>query len=468
MSEKDGADATRKLAEFVSAVRYDDLPASVVAKVKECILDQLGVQLLASALQWSRITYQTLKVLGGPPESTVVNYGDKTSVANAAFANASFGHGCELDDLGPRNGHGHPGCVVIPSALAMGEKHRVSGKDVVTAIVAGYEIQGRISLAASRSISLRGFHNSWFVFGAVASAGRILALTSEQMLNAIGICGSFASGLSQFSLSGGETKRLHPGHAAHSGVLSVLLAQNGFAAPPDILEGRSGYIRASSDTYSMEPLTRNLGDEWLTLETGFKRYPCSGVMHAAIETLDDMATAQRFTARDVESIVVKCSSQAAHKVGVIYEPDDAGGAQFSMPYTLAITLTRGATGVDLEAYTNEKLWRDSEILNLARRVKLEVDPECDQPYTEHRTDISHRFNQTLIATLKDGRVLREKTRPAKGSPSGEPLSWQDLVGKFEHNAGTVLPAAKLRRIVDQVAAFETMSDVSALMPHLVV
>ncbi len=125
--------ATRELSEFISGLQYEQLPSEVITKAKECVLDQLGVQLVASQLEWSRIAYSTMKDLGGSPESRIVNYGDKTSAPCAAFVNGTFGHGCEFDDLGPKVGRGHPGCVVIPAAIALCEKGHASGKDLITA-----------------------------------------------------------------------------------------------------------------------------------------------------------------------------------------------------------------------------------------------------------------------------------------------------------------------------------------------
>ncbi|MBI2988736.1 MAG: MmgE/PrpD family protein [Deltaproteobacteria bacterium] len=452
------------LAEFLSKLHYEQLPSDVITKAKECVLDQLGVQLVASRFEWSRIVYSTVKALGGNPECTIVNYGDKTSAPNAAFANGTFGHGCEFDDHGPNFGHGHPGCVVIPGAVAIGEKVHATGKDLITAIVAGYEVQGRISMCCSRSVLKRGFHNPWFIFGPVAAAAKILNLGTDGLVQAFGIAGSFAAGLRQYTKSGGETKRLHAGNAASRGILSVLLAQGGFSAPPDILEGETGFIKAFSDTYSFEPLTRGPSEELLILQTGFKLRPSCGGIHPITDTVLRMVEANKIEPEDIKQVTVHTNTNRIDQIGRIYEPHNALGAQFSLPFSLGIALVKRK--LNLDAYMDESLWKDPEVLGFARKVVMEVDPEANMPYVQHRPDLHHKFPGKVVLTLKDGRRLEDTNRPTKGTPPGEPLSWQDVVEKFEENAATVLPSTKVQLLVETVDKLETLGDISELVAHL--
>ncbi|MBI2989533.1 MAG: MmgE/PrpD family protein [Deltaproteobacteria bacterium] len=455
---------TRELSEFVSRLQYEQLPSDVITKAKECVLDQLGVQLAASRLEWNQIAYSTMKALGGKPESTIVNYGDKTSAPYAAFVNGTFGHGCEFDDIGPNFGHGHPGCVVIPAAIAICEKGHASGKDLITAVVAGYEVEGRISLSCGRSVLKRGFHNAWFIFGPVAAAAKILHMDATGLVQAFGIAGSFAGGLRQYTKSGGETKRLHAGAAGYNGILSVLLAERGFSAPPDILEGETGFIAAFADSYSFEPLTKDLGKEFLILETGFKLVPCCGGIVSSLDTVLRLVKQNKIGPNDIKQVTVKLGATRIDQVGKIYEPQNVLGAQFSLPFTFGIALVKHR--LDLGAFLDESFWRDPEVLGFVRKVVMEVDPEADRPYVQHTEGVDHRISGKVELTLMDGRKLEDVNRPVKGLPGGDPVSWQELAQKFEKNAASVIPGEQAQRVVETVEKLDTLSDISELMAHM--
>lgn len=455
---------TRELSAFVSGLQYEQLSSDVVEKAKECVLDQLGVQLVASRLEWNEIAYSTIKGLGGNPESTVVNYGVKTSAPHAAFVNGTFGHGCEFDDLGPNFGHGHPGCAVIPGSVAMGEKVHASGKDLITAVVAGYEVEGRISLSCGHSVLKRGFHNAWFVFGSVAAGAKILRMDAQRLAQAFGIAGSFAGGLRQYTKSGGESKRLHAGAAGYNGILSVLLADGGFSAPPDILEGETGFIAAFADSYSFEPLTKDLGKEYLILQTAYKLVPCCGGIVSSLDTVLRLVEENQIGPNDIKQVTVKLGATRIDQVGKIYEPQNVLGAQFSLPFTLGLALVKRR--LDLGAFLDDSLWRDPEILAFAKKVVMEVDPEASKPYVQHTKAFNHRISGKVELTLIDGRKLEDVNRPVKGLPAGEPVSWEELVQKFEKNAAAVIPSEQAQRIVETVEKLETLSDVCELMVHV--
>jgi 2-methylcitrate dehydratase PrpD len=455
---------TRELSEFISRLQYKQLPSDVVMKAKECVLDQLGVQLVASRLEWNQIAYSTMKALGGKPESTIVNYGDKTSATHAAFANGTFGHGCEFDDLGPNFGHGHPGCSVIPGSIAMGEKAHASGKDLITAVVAGYEVEGRISLSCSHSILKRGFHIPWFVFGSVTAAAKILRMDAKRVAQAFGIAGSFAGGLRQYTKSGGESKRLHAGAAGSNGILSALLADAGFSAPPDILEGETGFIAAFADSYSLEPLTKDLGKEFLILQTAYKLVPCCGGIVSSLDTVLRLVEDNKIGPNDIKQVTVKLGATRIDQVGKIYEPQNVLGAQFSLPFTLGLALVKRR--LDLGAFLDESLWKDPEILAFTRKIVMEVDPEAEKPYVQHTQGFNHRISGRVELTLIDGKKIEDINRPVKGLPAGDPVSWEELVQKFEKNAAAVIPSKQAQRIVETVEKLDALSDVSELMVHV--
>ena len=226
MQRQDGV--TRELAHFAAGLRYEDIPSEVIEKAKDCILDQIGVELIGSTLECNRIAYRYVAAMGSRAESTIVNYGTKVLALDAAFVNATFGQGCELDDVGFGSG-GHLGAATVPVALALCEKAPVSGREVIASVVAGCDVMYRMLFAVRPSANRRGFHSHGIAgpFAAAAAAGRSLNLSGEDMANAFGIAGSHAAGSTEYDLTGGEVKRIHAGLAARAGIQSAMLAQLG-------------------------------------------------------------------------------------------------------------------------------------------------------------------------------------------------------------------------------------------------
>ncbi|HWO41686.1 MAG TPA: MmgE/PrpD family protein, partial [Candidatus Eisenbacteria bacterium] len=203
------AGITEQLAAHTGAVRFADIPPEAIEKAKDCILDQIGVELLGSTLEWNKIAYRYVAGMGGPGESTIVNYGDKTSTLEAAFVNATFGQGCELDDVGFAAG-GHPGSATVPVALALCEKYRCSGRDFLAAVVVGCDVMYRLLLAVRPSAGKRGFHSHGIgaPFGAMVTAARLMRLNEGEILNAFGIAGMHSCGTMEYDQTGGEVKRV--------------------------------------------------------------------------------------------------------------------------------------------------------------------------------------------------------------------------------------------------------------------
>ncbi|NIN52077.1 MAG: MmgE/PrpD family protein, partial [Nitrososphaeria archaeon] len=216
-------EVTKTLADFASSVRFSDLPEEALRHSKKCILDLLGVALAGSMTIPGRIIIDFVKKLGGEPEATVISSPLMVPCTNAALANGTLAHALELDD-GSRYAMGHPGVVVIPAALAAAESNDVSGKDLITAVVLGYETFIRLGSAVNPSHFRRGFHTTGTcgTFAAAVAAGKILGLDEDGMANALGLAGTQSAGLFEFVSDGSMSKPLHPGRSAQSGVLAVL------------------------------------------------------------------------------------------------------------------------------------------------------------------------------------------------------------------------------------------------------
>lgn len=450
---------SRTLAAFVSDLKYDDLPREVVAKAKVLIIDQLGIMMAVSTMPWSQVIYRYVREWGDcKQESTIVHYGDKTKTENAAFANSSFGHGFEIDDMFTP-AQSHPGCVVVPSALALGEREGISGKQLILAVVAGYEVMGRINKAISPSCGLRGFHAPTSVsgpFGAASAAGKILGFAPELMLNALAIAGSHSCGVKEYDHSGGSVKRMHAGMAAHGGLRAAFTAQMGITGPSTILEGPHGFCHAFADEYHLNEVTDGLGKEFrVVMGTTIKAYCACGAMHAAIDAVHKLVVEHDVRAKDVAQLTMGTDRGSIDHVGVIREPKDITGAQFSAPFSLAMTMIKGSNS--FSDYTQENI-DNAEIMTLARKVKLEVDKEVNAEWPGKRA-------ARVTLKLNNGRVLSEKVDYCKGSPQN-PLTKTEFDAKFRGLVSVVADKKTADKIMQTTYSLEQLGDVRTLVSLL--
>lgn len=445
-------DESRKLAKFVANLKYSDLPKNVVQKTKNLILDQFGVELAASNKPWSKAVYRDAINAGGRGESTIVYYGDKVPVHSAAFVNGSFGHGIEMDDT-YRAGLIHPACVIIPASFALGQRELISGEAFILAVVAGYEIMGRVSAATAPSALGRGHHptSASGPFGAAAASAKILGFDTELTLHALGIAGSTACGLAEFNQTGGTSKRIHGGLAASGGLRSALLAREGITGPPTILEGTNGFVRAFSDEKKNQLLISELGKSWVVMETGYKLHANCAMNHAPIDSLLKIMAKHPFKAEDVDELIILHNSHAPKIIGVIKEPKTVPDAQFSGYFNLAMTVVLGNN--NLRNYT-EKTLKNKAINELAKKVRFEVDSEAEANYPQKRMG-------GVVVKMKNGTIYKEKTEYAKGNPEN-PFSDEELRNKFRDLSSVVLTDQQVDSIIEAIDCLEELDDVHLL------
>ena len=411
---------TRLLAQFITDLRYSDLSDEVVKKAKGLVLDQLGCQLAFAILPWSKVVFEYIRNKKSTrEESTVAYYGLKTTTEDATFANAAFGHGFEMDDTELLTAS-HPGVVVISSALAMGEREIISGKDFLTALVAGYDAMIRANLA-SRAMMARSFHSTAVAgpFGSAAATGKILKFNADTMINALGIAASESSGISEYTISGGSVKRLHAGFAAQGGMRAALLAQLGVTGPSTALEGKKGFCQAFSDECSVAEITKDLGKEFRIMLTGNKPYCCCAAQHAVIDATARIAKRKPIKAEEVDEIIVEQRPREALNVGNIIEPQDIVSAQFSARFGIALRLTKGSNGY--QDYVEKNL-KDPEILGLVKKIKYVADEKHEKLKVDGAPAI-------VTIKLKDGSSYREQVDYAKGT-TNNPMLWPELEEKF--------------------------------------
>jgi len=449
---------TRELARFITELCYADLKDEVVKKAKGLIIDQFGCQLAFATLPWNKAVYQyTRNKRSASNDSTVVYYGLKTTAENAAFANAVFGHGFEMDDTEMLTAS-HPGVAVIPSALAMGEAEIISGKEFITAIVAGYEAMLRPGIAA-RAMMMRGFHSTGVggTLGSAAAAGNILGFDVDTMVSALGIAASESSGITEYAISGGSVKRMHAGFAAASGVRAALLAQLGITGPTAALEGKKGFCHVFSDECSIEEITKDLGKEYRIMLTGNKPYCCCAGQHTVIDAGTNLKKKYNINPEEIVEVIIEQRPREAINLGNIIIPEDVISAQFSARFGLALNLIKGSNGY--QDY-NEKNIKDPQILDLVKKMKYIPDEKCE------KLKVSDGGPALVTIKMKDGTTYVEQVDYAKGSIQN-PMTVEELENKFRSLTSNILPARRVEAIIRTVQGIEELDNINRLAALLV-
>jgi len=454
LSLSPGQTAAQKLADFICALDYSHIRPEAVARCRELLLDQLGCQLIGASVPWNQPVYRFVKDAksGGP--ARIVKFGDKVPMDDAVLVNGTFAQGCELDDYYDQGG-GHPGAATVPVILALAQNQHVTGHELITAMVAGYEVGWRIGRALLPELMQHGYHaqSTVGVFIAAAAAGKILHLDPEQMTHALAIAGSHASGTMEYDQSGGEVKRLHNGMACCGGLRSALLAQIGLTGPPTIFEGKRGILKVMSGGCNVEPIVKDLqtGNEDLALyHAAMKRFPVNASQHSPIELLDNLVRKHNLKPEQVTRIEVAVNEGILLHGGTIYQPKEVIEAQFSLRFSLALRLLEGNN--DLPHYLDSKMWNDSVILAVGKKIELLADPTAVG---------QRRFACQMKIRLTDGQEASGSLEAPKGSYKN-PLTADELHEKFYRLGSTALNDEKLRAVVSVVEHIDSSENVGAI------
>jgi 2-methylcitrate dehydratase PrpD len=411
---------TVRLAEYATRLRYEDIPGDVLQRAKDCIADTVGVILFGAQFPWSRtvIAYATANGSGG--KSRILGAGGvQVHPPAAALAHGALTHAFEQDNLTAPDSGAHPGASLFSSGLAIAQERGFSGRELLTAFVAGAEVMIRIGTATKRTNEARGFHapSSVGPFGAAVTTGKLLRFDDRKMTNALGIAGSLSGGLLEFARSGtgAMVKRLHLGRAAEGGVMAATLAADGYEGPTTVLEGPAGFLKAFCNDSDPAALTRGLGEVWASRTILMKRFAAHITAHTPVEAILDLKTANRFTAADVVAIDIAGSRRMA-TANNIPAPGDILLAQYSIPFCVALALHRNP--VDPASF-DEASAHDPAILATARQIHMSVADGQDD------ADVS----STVSVVLKDGRALTRRVTDFKGTPN-RPLTPPELHEKY--------------------------------------
>jgi len=448
---------TEKLVEYLLNTDYGQFTGSVITKAKQCFLDWLGSALAGSKEKAAKIIVDLIDEEGGVEESTIINHKRKNSCLNASLANGAMSHILELDDL-HRGASYHPAAAIIPAALAIAEKEKVDGKTFITAIILGYEASIRIGEAVGPS-HYKYWHTTGTCgnFGSCVAAGKILQLSEEEMLNALGNAGTQAAGLWEFLVDGAMSKHLHPAKAAQNGLLSGILAKKGFTGAKRILEGEKGFCKVTSRDCDFNKITEGLGKDYKILEVSFKSYSSCGHTHSAIDAAKEIVKKYNLNYHKIAKIILHTYSIAVGIVGRTgsFSPETPQQAKFSLPYCTAVALKYGRVG--LNEFTEEKL-EDGDIKDLMGSVQLQVDDTLDSLYPQ-------KWPCIMEVKTKDGKRFRCRVDFPKGDPDN-PLSEEEIEVKFKELASMVLPDKKTKDIVRAMADLEKVKDISDFLSLL--
>lgn len=456
---------TKLLAEWVASLRFEDIPQSVVDSAKRFLLDNFGCQIAGATLPWSQQYYDVITRTRSGTHATVAYHGDKLSPDDAAFINAAFNHANETDDTHLKSPT-HPGQIAVPSALAIAEYAEASGERLLLGIIAAYEVMIRLSWTCSPHLIYKGHHPPVGVgpFGAVTAGIAIMRFDHEKAMNAYGIAGSHAAGLIEYTKTGGSVKRIHAGIPSQGGVRSALFAEAGITGPNTIIEGEKGFCKVFAGEYDLTRLTDGLGTTWHMLDNGLKPYSCCHLIHFAFDALDVLRDRRAFEPDEVKEIRIATNSEAIlSHIGSITEPDDILGAQFSMPFSVAMRLHHGGRrlegGNGFWDYVDVDL-EDPTLLETARKIKVVV--AGDQDKWAHVDE-----GGIVEVELTDGTVLETVYPYSWGLPEN-PMSLAEVEQKFRYVTGPVMTGEKQAEVIEALRDIENIATASEVAKHLVV
>lgn len=446
---------THALAQYVSELQYDDLPAEVVEKTQQHVLDLIGIMSRAAIdADSSRSVRAAVLSVAGAGDASVVGQTETLAPPHAALLNGTYAHSLDFDDT-HREGSIHPGAAVIPAVIAAGEHAAVDGKTAIAAIVAGYDVTCKLAMAIDpKSHYDRGFHptGTCGVFGATAAVCRALGLGPDECENALGIVGSRAAASLQFFDNGAWNKRFHPGFAAHDAIVAAELARNGFVGAAHPLEGSHGFFHGYSDAAVPDRAVERLGERFEILHTAIKPYPACRYAHAPLDAIVEIMTANDLSPDEISSVRIGLSDAG---FDLIANPLDRKrrvanvvDGQFSMPFLAAVAILRRRM-----VWSDYELVGDRGVEDLMQRVDVVRD-----------ADANRVFPQQWLATVEiatDRGTFSDARWEARGEPEN-PLGWDDIEEKFDDLASILLPPEQRRALADTVRRLAKLEDLGEL------
>lgn len=450
---------SEQLADYISRISFEALPPEVVEKGKHLFLDTLGVMILGSDKPWSLSLLDYFKAQEGKEEADVIFHGIRIPAASAAFVNGTMAHSFDYDD---DLAACHIACCVIPAALAAAQKVNASGKELITSIVIGYDVTVRLAETLDgHHLYAMGFHPTAVcgTYGAVAATGKLLGLSREQMVHAMGIAGSFISGSLEWLCDGSMTKRFHGGKSASEGITASSLAQRGFTGPRTILEGNNGVLKMFRAQREPHLLVEDLSRRFDILKSYIKWYPCCTCNAPLVDAVLAMREEASLKPKEIKEIEARVRKTCMALVGEpLYQkrnPQNILEAQMSAPYCIAAAMIQGK--LFPHQFTMEKI-KDPSIVGIAQKVTVVWDPSLDVSGNPRPVP------GEVIIKMSDGRVLTKKVDYQKGTYRN-PLTSREIEEKFSMCVEGKLSEKKKRNLIDLIGQIEKVEKINQIRLH---
>ena len=445
-------------ADFIANTNYEDIPAETINLAKERLLDTIGA-MIAGRAGWAygNALIEAMKPLGLGNSPVLGPDGESRFPAvRAAMLDATFAHAIELDD-GHTFAGVHAGAVVVPTALIMGAELGASGKEVLTAIVLGYEAVYRMAVAQSPQLIDHGFHPSATcdTVGAMAVAGKLMKLDAQQLANGLGMSALQAAGLMEATVSGQQSKCVMVGNAAYAGICCAYVARAGLEGSTTAFDGKTGLFQTMSKPIQAEEALKDLGKPYWIGNTYVKFYPTCRHAQPAIEAALNLAEKYGIRPEQVERIEVGTHRVAYELTGVIHSPRNPGEAKFSIAYGIAAALADRGVAV---RHLTEPYYTDEKYLTIAEKVTTAIDEQVNALYPKRR-------GAKVTIYLTDGSACTEECYDLKGSPQN-PVGFEELRNKFIVAATGLLSNDAIQAVQQKCTNLEQEVSMGALLSLL--
>ncbi len=449
---------TRELCEFIEGISYDKLPDNAILMAKRCLIDYIGSASFAAQTEMGRI----IKDVGSRNNSghcTMLPESEHKYAPNmAALVNGTLGHGFELDDLNSDT-VAHCGCEICSASIAMCEEFGADGKTLIEAIIAGYEVMVRSIKPFAKHHVDKGFHPTATggTFGATAACCKVLGLNADQIENALGIAGSFTSGIKQFAEFGSMSKRLHGGMGGERGAIIAQLAKEGFTGPKEIFEGKYGFNRlfADSDYHAdFSLITKDLGNPYIVEDITVKPSAACGVLHSSVDCLNEIARKNPDFVKDFDAIekIVVHSHHNMLDLHMKREPLSVLQGQNSDVFIIGIYMEYDVQ--DAKLFLNDDIIKDQKVLRWSEKIEGVLDAELDAGFPSE-------LGAQIDVIMKNGKTFTARFRTPKGSGEQQ-FSYEEVEGKYRVLAKGLYPDAQIEDIADKVRNIEKLANVRDL------
>ena len=440
---------TRRLSTYMADAAHRALPPAVVEKARQHILDTVAAMISGARLQPGRLAIDYVAKLGGARQASVVGTRVLTSSVNAALANGMLAHADETDDSHAPS-RNHPGCAIVPAALAAGESTHASGEQLIRAVVLGYDVAARVNYALDAdafAATSKSTHSVGGTFGAGAAAGALLGLDERSARHLLSFCAQQASGVGSHVRDPEHVEKAFDfgGMPARNGVSAATMVAAGMTGVDDVFSGERNFLEAYAPRPNPDRLSEELGQHFEIMATNIKKWPVGSPAQSALDALTALLTDERIGPNDVDALEVHLPSRSAQTV------DNAPAPELNVQHLLALLLVDGK--LSFESIHDRERMQDPKILALRARILLVPSEELANAMPRRQAIVSVR--------TRDGRSLSKRTVAVRGT-ADNPMSQAEVEAKALDLIASVLGMRRARAIVRAMASLETVSDVTSL------